>query len=149
LIAALKLVADLWKREYQSRHAIEIAETGGALYDKFVGFVGALGEIETHLGRAQKSHANAMNLLRDGNGNLIRRVEKLKKLGAKAKKTLPSSLLTDMSVDDEPDESRLEQESLDAEPPDSGTLGLNVDVLRRCDASGWEHSSATSVTGVS
>lgn len=101
LIAALKLVADLWKREYQNRHAIEIADTGGALYDKFVGFVDALGDIETHLGRAQKSHTNAMNLLRDGNGNLIRRVEKLKKLGAKAKKSLPSTLLTGVDVDEE------------------------------------------------
>lgn len=95
LIAALKLVADLWKREYQNRHAIEIADTGGALYDKFVGFVDVLGDIETHLGRAQKSHTNAMKLLRDGNGNLIRRVEKLKKLGAKAKKSLPSALLSE------------------------------------------------------
>ncbi len=104
LIAALKLVADLWKREYQNRHAIEIAETGGALYDKFVGFVDALGDIETHLGRAQKSHTNAMNLLRDGNGNLIRRVEKLKKLGAKAKKSLPSAMLTGVDADDEIEE---------------------------------------------
>jgi DNA recombination protein RmuC len=99
LIAALKMIVDLWKREYQNRHAIEIAETGGALYDKFVGFVDALGDIETHLGRAQKSHSNAMNLLRDGNGNLIRRVEKLKKLGAKAKKSLQSAMLTGADAD--------------------------------------------------
>ncbi len=112
LIAALKLVSDLWKREDQNRHAIEIAESGGALYDKFVGFVDALGDIETHLGRAQKSHANAMNMLKDGNGNLLRRVQKLKKLGAKAKKSLPSSLLqeSDMEILAEEDSKDSEDE---------------------------------------
>lgn len=114
LIAALKLVADLWKREYQNRHAIEIADTGGALYDKFVGFVDALGDIETHLGRAQKSHSNAMGLLRDGNGNLIRRVEKLKKLGAKAKKSLPSALLSESVVEDETEEDATDSIVVDA-----------------------------------
>lgn len=42
LIAALKLIADLWKREYQNRNALEIAERGAALYDKFVNFVSSL-----------------------------------------------------------------------------------------------------------
>src|SRR5690606_34903806 len=39
LLAVLKIVADLWKVEMQNRHAIEIADRAGAMYDKFVGFI--------------------------------------------------------------------------------------------------------------
>jgi len=92
LIAALKLIADLWKREYQNRNAVEIAERGAALYDKFVNFVASLTEIDTHLERAKRSYENAIGQLKSGRGNLIGQVEKLRELGVKAKKSLPSSL---------------------------------------------------------
>jgi len=92
LIAAIKLIADLWKREYQNRNAIEIAERGAALYDKLVNFVGSLTEIDTHLDRVRRSYNNAFGQLKSGKGNLIGQAEKLRELGVKAKKTLPSSL---------------------------------------------------------
>lgn len=89
LIAALKMIADLWKREYQNRNAIEIAERGAALYDKFAGFVESMGEIGTNLERTARSYNQAYNQLKEGRGNLISQVEKLKKLGVKARKELP------------------------------------------------------------
>ncbi len=92
LIAALKLVVDLWKRENQSRNALDIAERGARLYDKFVGFVEKMNEIGKHLGNATKSYNEAFNQLKDGSGNLIGQAEKLIKLGVKAKKELPSAL---------------------------------------------------------
>ena len=88
LIASLKLIADLWKREYQSQNAQQIAERGAALYDKLVGFVDNLTAVGTNLDKAQKSYADAFNQLRDGKGNLIGQAEKLKDLGVKAKKQL-------------------------------------------------------------
>ncbi len=94
LIAALKLLQDLWKREYQNRHAIEIAERGGRLYDKFVGFVDSLQDIGTHIERSEKAYSSAMNQLKEGSGNLIGQVEKLKKLGVKASKSLPDDMLS-------------------------------------------------------
>lgn len=93
LIAALKLVADLWKREYQNRNAEEIAKRGAALYDKFVGFVDNLTDIGTNLGKAQKSYDNALGQLKDGTGNLIGQAEKLRDLGVKPKKSLPTGLI--------------------------------------------------------
>lgn len=93
LIAALKLIADLWKREYQNRNAMEIADRGAALYDKLVNFVSSLTEIDTHLDRAKKSYNNAYSQLKSGRGNLIGQAEKLRELGVKSKKSLPSSLL--------------------------------------------------------
>ena len=88
LIASLKLIADLWKREYQSQNAQQIAERGAALYDKLVGFVDNLNAVGTNLDKAQKSYIDAFNQLRDGKGNLIGQAEKLKELGVKAKKQL-------------------------------------------------------------
>lgn len=103
LIAALKLIADLWKREYQNRHAMEIADRGAALYDKFVNFVSSMNEIETHLDRATKSYTSALGQLKTGRGNLIRQAEQLRELGLKTKKTLPKSMIDEAenSNDDE------------------------------------------------
>ena len=92
LIAALKLVADLWKREHQNRNALEIAERGGKLYDKFVSFTENLEDIGSNINKAQKSYDTALNQLKDGKGNLIGQVEKLKELGVKAQKAIPPSL---------------------------------------------------------
>jgi len=93
LIAALKLVADLWKREYQNRYAIEIAERGGKLYDKFVNFVDSLSDIGDHIEKTQKSYDDAMKQLKTGSGNLIGQVEKLKDLGVKATKAIPQKII--------------------------------------------------------
>lgn len=86
LIAALKLVLDLWKREYQNRNAMEIAERGGQLYDKFVSLSETLRVLGDNIEKTQKSYNTAMNQLQEGKGNLIGQVEKLRELGAKTKK---------------------------------------------------------------
>lgn len=91
LIASLKVVADLWKREAQSRNAQEIAKRGAILYDKFAGFVETLQEVGKNIERTQKSYDKAFIQLKDGNGNLIRQAEMLKELGIKPQKELPNS----------------------------------------------------------
>ena len=88
LIASLKLIADLWKREYQNQNAQQIAERGAILYDKFAGFVENLNAVGLNLDKAQKSYNEAYNQLKDGKGNLISQAEKLKELGIKSKKTI-------------------------------------------------------------
>lgn len=94
LITSLKLIEDLWKREYQNQNAIAIAERGGKLYDKFVGFVTNLEKVGDHLGKAQKSYSDAYGQLHTGKDNLVRQATKLKELGVKTKKTLPNNLNT-------------------------------------------------------
>ena len=93
LIAALKLIADLWKREYQNRNAIEIAERGAKLYDKFVGFVQNLDRVGRSLDQAKSTYESAYKQLYTGNDNLVLQTQKLKELGIKAKKELPENLL--------------------------------------------------------
>jgi len=72
---------------------LEIARQGGALYDKFVGFISDMENIGKNLETTRKTHEQAMNKLHSGPGNLVRRAEKIKKLGAKATKELPANLL--------------------------------------------------------
>jgi DNA recombination protein RmuC len=92
LIAALKMIQDLWKREYQNRNAMEIAERGGQLYDKFAGLWETLKILGESIDRVKKNYDSAVLQIKDGRGNLIGQVEKLKELGVKAKKSLPESL---------------------------------------------------------
>lgn len=88
LVASLKVVADLWKRENQSRNAQEIARRGAILYEKFVRFVETLQEVGKNIEKAQGSYDKAFSQLKEGNGNLIRQAEMLKELGVKSPKEL-------------------------------------------------------------
>jgi DNA recombination protein RmuC len=95
LIAALKMIASIWRQEYQGQHVLEIAQQSGALYDKFVGFIEDLQEIGNKLESTKKAYEGAMNKISTGKGNLISRAEKIKELGAKTKKELPKDLFED------------------------------------------------------
>ena len=88
LITSLRLIHDLWKRDDQNKNALDIAERGGQLYDKFVGFVENMGRIGENIKRTRDSYDDAMGQLQDGRGNLIGQVEKLRSLGVKARKRL-------------------------------------------------------------
>lgn len=92
LITSLKLISDLWKREYQNRNSMEIAERGAKLYDKFAGFVENLEKVGKNLDQAKNVYNDAFKQLSSGNDNLISQTQKLKALGVKNKKELPQSL---------------------------------------------------------
>jgi DNA recombination protein RmuC len=93
LIASLKMIANLWRVEYQNKNAIEISRQSGELYDKFKGFVDDLEDIGKKINATQGSYDDAMNKLATGKGNLIRRAEKIRELGVKPEKKLPKNLL--------------------------------------------------------
>lgn len=92
LITSLKLVQDLWKREHQNRNAMEIADRGAKLYDKFVGFLDNLERVGKNIDQAKNSYNDAFKQLSSGNDNLIIQTQKLKGLGIKNKKNLPQGL---------------------------------------------------------
>lgn len=87
LIASLKLTADLWSREYQNRNAQEIADRGAKMYDKCIAFLESFTTIGDNIRRAQDCYDQALNRLKDGNGNLISQTQKLKELGVKSRKS--------------------------------------------------------------
>ncbi|MBN9285728.1 MULTISPECIES: DNA recombination protein RmuC [unclassified Flavobacterium] len=93
LLATLRTIDSMWTNQKQQENAYEIARQAGALYDKFDGFVTDLVKIGKKMDEAKTEYQGAMNKLTDGKGNLISSVEKLKKMGAKAKKSLPENIL--------------------------------------------------------
>jgi len=93
LLATLRTIDSMWANQKQQENAYEIARQAGALYDKFEGFVVDLVKIGKKMDEAKSEYGNAMNKLVEGKGNLVTSVEKLKKMGAKAKKALPENIL--------------------------------------------------------
>ncbi|HRH01417.1 MAG TPA: DNA recombination protein RmuC [Bacteroidia bacterium] len=93
LLATLRTISSLWKQEKQTKNALEIAKQGGALYDKFVGFVEDLEKIGKSIDTTQIAYSSAMNKLQNGSGNLIKRVQDIEKLGAKTTKSLSDKYL--------------------------------------------------------
>ena len=83
----------MWNNEKHQQNAIEIARQAGALYDKFDSLVKDLTGIGKKIDAAKSDYSSAMNKLVEGSGNLVKRVENLKKMGAKAKKSLPESII--------------------------------------------------------
>ena len=103
LIAVLKIIADLWKREVQNKNALEIARQGTRIYEKLVNFLESVDDVGKHLNRSQESYLRALGQLRDGKDNLIRQAEKLKDLGIKSTKKIPKPMLPADLEDDEPE----------------------------------------------
>ncbi len=101
LLATLRTIDSMWANQKQQENAFEIARQAGALYDKFEGFVTDLIRIGKKIDESKTEYDGAMNKLRDGKGNLITSVEKLKKMGAKAKKSLPEHLLKEIDQETE------------------------------------------------
>ena len=100
LLATLRTIDSMWANQKQQENAMEIARQAGALYDKFQGFVEDLIKIGKKIDESKIEYGAAMNKLVEGKGNLITSVEKLKKMGAKAKKALPESILKRANNDD-------------------------------------------------
>jgi DNA recombination protein RmuC len=93
LIAVLRMISNLWRVEYQNKNALEIAKQSGDLLDKFVGFLEDLEDVGRKLDQTRQSYDASVNKLSTGKGNLIRRAEKIKELGAKSSKDIPRTLL--------------------------------------------------------
>ena len=101
LLATLRTIDSMWANQKQQENAMEIARQAGALYDKFEGFVSDLVKVGNKIKDSKIEYDNAMNKLVDGSGNLINRVENLKKMGAKAKKALPENILQRANKEEE------------------------------------------------
>jgi len=92
LYSSLKIISSLWKIDSQNKNAREIAKESGKLYEKLVGFIDDMSNVSGALDKAQATHSKAFNKLKEGRGNLVGRAEKIKKLGAKTDKSLPTSV---------------------------------------------------------
>jgi len=104
LITTLKLISELWKRDTQNKNALDIADRGKKLYDKFVSFVEDFKDIDKHINKTQDSYNNAFNKLTKGRGNLISQAEKLIDLGVSPKKEIPEEFINNNDLLEEENE---------------------------------------------
>ena len=101
LLATLRTIASIWKQERQTRNVLEIAREAGALYDKFVGFTEDMDKIDRQITVLARTHEDARKKLETGKGSVISKVEKLKKLGAKASKQIDINLFDEEELTEE------------------------------------------------
>jgi DNA recombination protein RmuC len=92
-MATMRTVSFIWQQENQKKNVLEIARQSGALYEKFIGFTSDLEGVGKAIEQANKKYEAAQNKLVNGRGNLIKSVEKIKKLGAKTNKSISQDLL--------------------------------------------------------
>jgi DNA recombination protein RmuC len=100
LIACLKLMDDLWKREMQSQHALEIVKQAERIYEKLVGFSQSMEAVGDQLGKAQSAYQKAMGQMMTGKGNLVDQAVKLKSMGLKSSKTFSRTLMENANAPD-------------------------------------------------
>lgn len=93
LFTSLKTVASIWRLEHQNRNAQEIAEEAAKLYDKFVGFHDDFEKVGRLLEQGSAQYIEARRKLRDGPGNVFRKIEQLRELGAAPNKRIRPELL--------------------------------------------------------
>lgn len=93
LLATLRTVASIWRQENHNRNAVEIARKAGDLYDKFNGFAEDMIDLGKKLDGSKATYVEAMKKLSEGRGNLVNRVQELKKMGAITSKSLPQALV--------------------------------------------------------
>lgn len=91
LLPILRTIENLWQIESQNRNVAEIANIGGSLYDKIVGFVEDMQHIDKSIENARKNYDLAMKKLSTGKGNALSLAGKLKEKGAKVTKNLAIS----------------------------------------------------------
>ncbi|MGM0507021.1 MAG: DNA recombination protein RmuC [Bacteroidota bacterium] len=105
LLATLATIENVWKQEYQNQNVAEIARRGGLLYDKFVNFAESMIQIGDRLEKTREAYDTSLGQLNQGSGNLIRQVEMLKELGAKASKVMPEKFQETLQLEETREES--------------------------------------------
>lgn len=100
LIATLKLVKDMWRKDAVDKNAQEIADKAGKLYDKLVGFVETFEKVGVQLEKVTETWGDARKQLTAGKGNLISQALKMQALKISAKKELPEALGNEAILND-------------------------------------------------
>lgn len=93
LLATLRTINSMWTNQKQQENALEIARLAGSMYDKFEGLVQDLMNVGKRIQEADTAYKASMNKLVEGRGNVVNTIEKIKKMGAKATKSLPEKLI--------------------------------------------------------
>lgn len=92
LFVILRSISALWQRDRQDKNVEQIVISAGKLHDQFVRFLESMQEVGMGIERANRGFKTAMSRLSSGNGNLIKRSDDLRRLGAKTSRSIPLDL---------------------------------------------------------
>ncbi|MAH91315.1 MAG: DNA recombination protein RmuC, partial [Euryarchaeota archaeon] len=101
IVTTLMLIKEIWKRESHTKNQQKLVEETGKLYDKIVLFLDAFQDVGKELNQASNAYETALDRLSEGSGNVIRRTEKLRTLGAKVTKEIGQNLLEEANSNHE------------------------------------------------
>jgi DNA recombination protein RmuC len=99
LMITLKLIAQIWRRENENRNAELIADKAGKIYDQVYLVIEAMMDTRKKLSGVSDSFDLALKRIKEGRGNLIGRVEEIRKLGAKVNRQIPADLIQEAETD--------------------------------------------------
>ena len=100
LVTVVKLVEQMWQSEDHNINALKIAEEAGKMLEKLIAMLDDFAKIGDSLAKSQTAYDNALKKLKEGNGNVIKRIEKLERMGVRAKKSLPAKMSADIDSED-------------------------------------------------
>lgn len=92
LLMALQLTHTMWQNYRMNKNVEEILRQSNDLYDKFVFFAETFLKMESDINRLHDDFDKAKGQLREGKGNIIRRLDNMKSLGITPKKEIPENL---------------------------------------------------------
>jgi DNA recombination protein RmuC len=101
IVTTLMLIKDIWKREAQSKNQVKLIDEAGKLHDQIVRFIDSFSKVGHELNQASSAYDTAFNQLSEGRGNVIKRTDDLKKLGAKVTKEINVNLLEESNYSHE------------------------------------------------
>lgn len=93
LMITLKLIAQIWRRERENLNAAAIADRAGRIYDQVSLVAEALLDARKRSAGATEAVELAIRRLSDGRGNLVGRVEEIRRLGAKVNRRMPDEIV--------------------------------------------------------
>ena len=99
LMITLKLIAQIWRRENENRNAELIAEKAGKIYDQVFLVFETMMDARKKLSGVSDSFDLALKRLKEGRGNLVGRVEEIRRLGAKVSRQIPPELAAEAESD--------------------------------------------------
>ncbi|WP_193164416.1 DNA recombination protein RmuC [Microbulbifer hainanensis] len=92
LMATLRTVENIWRYEKQNKNAEKIAAEAGKLHDQFSMVLESLDELGDRIRQADTAFQQTYKRLATGRGNAVKRIDSLRKLGAKTRKQIDADL---------------------------------------------------------
>ncbi|MFI2809819.1 DNA recombination protein RmuC [Microbulbifer sp. JSM ZJ756] len=92
LMATLRTVENIWRYEKQNKNAEKIAAEAGKLHDQFSMVLAALDELGNRIRQTEEAYQQTYKRLASGRGNAVKRIDSLRKLGAKTRKQIDPAL---------------------------------------------------------